>query len=718
MENTKRTIIDKYESLASIEDRYRKAFFIIEKKVETENKEIFQVKDLKEFTGNKYSNMAEVAGILRNNNLIEYNEAHLRENPKPYSLVEFSPIDSSELTKEELIRLFRAATGILRNINCEKYFLYMAMEKYYFDSNLKSAWRKILSSKSSFRYIAKALEDNQVIENIENSELESELNLYSNALIQLFNTIEFNSVDKDVVSESLENLFGDVSLADNKNSFYTPKEVNELVSKLIDIEPESAVMDFAAGTGALLSAISKENVGKKIEFYAVEKDERVKELCYLNLNGLNKLNADIKAEDSLLYSSDDNFDYVITNPPWNLTEYDKVKIEENEVKYIQQYEGVKIYPVKNSADVAFIQLATYYADKKAVIIIDSAFLSRAGNEKRLRKWLIEKDILETVIFLPEKIFYNTAFTGAILIINKQKPADKKVRFINAESFCTPHPYRKNILLLNNIDKIVEIYNDSNEIKGISQNITHTDINYVGHDLNIFPYLKEETKIDVQSSFKKLIDSNHQYTKTLDDIKLELKKYSTEKFSDISTFTRGENYKASELSVQSDKTMAVFKSISVDDIKFIPSALVNDESKIIKAGDILVNVFGTNKENLGKTLLITEEMLKNLPEKATVSSTLAILRLNKAVENISPEYLEQVINSEKFKQHCNNYFTTSNISNISKQIIDKFQVPVPPSKEELKRITELLSGLNILNEEISKQISFVTEIKNGIIQELY
>ena len=118
------------------------------------------------------------------------------------------------------------------------------------------------------------------------------------------------------------------------------------------------------------------------------------------------------------------------------------------------------------------------------------------------------------------------------------------------------------------------------------------------------------------------------------------------------------------------------------------------------------------------MLVTEEVLKSLKHDAVVSSTLAILRIKDSNQNISSEYLEQVINSDKFKKYCAAHFSISNISNISKGLIDKFEVPIPSSKEELETITGVLVKLNKLNELIFTQIEQVNNIKNGVIQDLY
>lgn len=76
---------------------------------------------------------------------------------------------------------------------------------------------------------------------------------------------------------------------------------------------------------------------------------------------------------------------------------------------------------------------------KAAIVLDTGAASRgSGNanknkEKDVRRWFVEQDLIEGVIYLPENLFYNTCAPGILLFLNKAKPTERqgKLFLINA-----------------------------------------------------------------------------------------------------------------------------------------------------------------------------------------------------------------------------------------------------------------------------------------------
>jgi type I restriction enzyme M protein len=108
------------------------------------------------------------------------------------------------------------------------------------------------------------------------------------------------------------------------------------------------------------------------------------------------------------------------------------------------------------------------------IVIDNGCLFRGGKEKAIRSAVLseKQDLVECVILLPEKLFYNTGAPGAIIIFNLHKPAQRKgkVLFINASKEAEQHPeVRKlNRLSDDNIQKIADTYKNYTEEKGFSR----------------------------------------------------------------------------------------------------------------------------------------------------------------------------------------------------------------------------------------------------------
>lgn len=103
----------------------------------------------------------------------------------------------------------------------------------------------------------------------------------------------------------------------------------------------------------------------------------------------------------------------------------------------------------------------HFAKKKVGIVLDQGALFRSGKEAKIREKIVKNDLIEAIILLPEKLFYNTGAAGIILILNKEKPEDRKgkILFINASNEFVKHPEVKklNILSDENIDKIVKAY---------------------------------------------------------------------------------------------------------------------------------------------------------------------------------------------------------------------------------------------------------------------
>ena len=128
---------------------------------------------------------------------------------------------------------------------------------------------------------------------------------------------------------------------------------------------------------------------------------------------------------------------------------------------------------------------------KAAIVLDTGGASRgSGNantnkEKEVRKWFVDNDIVEGVIYLPENLFYNTSAPGIILILNKNKAKEKKEKLflLNASKhFEKGDP--KNFTPQESIAKIAETFINWKEEEKFSKIVTLEEIKK--NDYNISP----------------------------------------------------------------------------------------------------------------------------------------------------------------------------------------------------------------------------------------
>jgi type I restriction enzyme M protein len=136
-------------------------------------------------------------------------------------------------------------------------------------------------------------------------------------------------------------------------------------------------------------------------------------------------------------------------------------------------------------------LASLNDSGRAAIVLDTGAASRgSGNansnkEKDVRKWFVEQDLIEGVIYLPENLFYNTTASGIILFLNKDKPEERrgKLFLLNASrEFAKGDP--KNYVTDNAILRIADTFKSWRQEEKFSRIVTREEI--AKNDFNISP----------------------------------------------------------------------------------------------------------------------------------------------------------------------------------------------------------------------------------------
>ena len=138
-----------------------------------------------------------------------------------------------------------------------------------------------------------------------------------------------------------------------------------------------------------------------------------------------------------------------------------------------------------------IILASLNPQGRAAVVLDTGAASRgSGNantnkEKDVRRWFVEQDLIEGVIYLPENLFYNTSAPGVILALNKAKPKERKNKLflLNAiNEFTKGDP--KNYLAADAIMRIADTFNAWKEVEKYSRILSRDEI--AKNDFNISP----------------------------------------------------------------------------------------------------------------------------------------------------------------------------------------------------------------------------------------
>jgi type I restriction enzyme M protein len=196
-------------------------------------------------------------------------------------------------------------------------------------------------------------------------------------------------------------------------------------------------------------------------------------------------------------SSLKKFDIVTANPMWN-QDFPQSTYEND--SYNRFVFG---YPPSGSADWGWIQhmLASLNDGGRMAIVIDTGAVARgsgnvgANKERDIRKQLIEKNLVEAVILLPENMFYNTTAPAVIMIVNKGKRKPGEILLINASHLFkkgTP----KNFLPDDAISQIADLYAEWKDEEGLSKVVTKQEAAKNDYNLSPSRYVAQDNGEDV------------------------------------------------------------------------------------------------------------------------------------------------------------------------------------------------------------------------------
>jgi type I restriction enzyme M protein len=343
-------------------------------------------------------------------------------------------------------------------------------------------------------------------------------------LVELFSSKKLHRVSPDILGDAYEWVLRYFAPQKAKEGeVYTPREVIKLLVEILNPKPKEAVYDPACGSGGMLiisynHAREKYGAGeaKKLSLYGQEANQTTHALCKMNLYIHNIRDVDLAIGDTLLYpkfkegNTLKTFNVVIANPPWNQDGYGEEVLKKGE--FWKQRYSYGFVP-NQSADWAWIQHMLVSTDGKngrVGVVIDNGCLFRGGKEKSIRERVLKDDLLECVVLLPEKLFYNTGAPGALLFFNKHKPAERKgkILFINASSEYEQHPEVRKLNRLGdqNIKKIAGAYGKFKDVDGFARVVSLDEVKENDYNLNVTLYVFPEERaegIDVEKEWDEL-----------------------------------------------------------------------------------------------------------------------------------------------------------------------------------------------------------------------
>ena len=328
-------------------------------------------------------------------------------------------------------------------------------------------------------------------------------------LIEAISTkrLGLDDVEADIIGKSYEYLIRKFAEGGGQSAgeFYTPPEVGTIMSRVLQPEPGMAIYDPTCGSGGLLIkceiAMEEATKGKHrtvapLKLYGQEYTADTWAMACMNMI-IHDMEGQIEIGDTFKNPKFRDtrgklrtFDRVVANPMWNQDWFTEADYDSDELERFPSGAG---FPGKSSADWGWVQHihASLNETGRAAIILDTGAASRgSGNagtnkEKSVRQWFVDHDLVESVLYLPENLFYNTTAPGIVIFLNRAKSKDRrgKVFLVNASQIYEKGD-PKNFIPEEGIARIAETLIGWQEEEKLSRIVDHAELKK--NDYNISP----------------------------------------------------------------------------------------------------------------------------------------------------------------------------------------------------------------------------------------
>lgn len=315
----------------------------------------------------------------------------------------------------------------------------------------------------------------------------------------------------DIIGNAYEFLIKNFASTSGKKAgeFYTPPEVSDLIAEILDPKEGDQICDPACGSGSLLMKCGRKirdkfKGSRKYALFGQEAIGSTWALAKMNMFLHGEDNHRIEWGDTIrnpkLLDNKGNlllFDIVTANPPFSLEKWGHDKAEAD--THGRFHRGI---PPRTKGDYAFIlhMIETLKPRSGRMgVVVPHGVLFRGASEGRIRQKLIEENLLDTVIGLPEKLFYGTGIPAAIMVFKKKK-ADDNILFIDASREYQSGK-NQNYLRPEDLEKIVSTCRARKSVDKYAYLATPDEIRENDYNLNIPRYVdtfEEEEEIDLMA----------------------------------------------------------------------------------------------------------------------------------------------------------------------------------------------------------------------------
>ena len=315
---------------------------------------------------------------------------------------------------------------------------------------------------------------------------------------------DFEGSQIDLFGDAYEFLISNYAANAGKSGgeFFTPQHVSNLIAKLAmhKLTSVNKIYDPACGSGSLLLQAKKQFDDHIIEegFFGQEINHTTYNLARMNmfLHNINYDKFNIQLGNTLLepaLGSDKPFDAIVSNPPYSVK---WIGSDDPTLINDERFAPAGVLAPKSKADFAFVLHALNYLSSKgrAAIVCFPGIFYRGGAEQKIRKYLVDKNFVETVISLAPNLFFGTTIAVNILVLSKSK-TDTTTQFIDASGLFKKET-NNNVLLDEHIDQIMAVFDTKDNVAHFAQSMPFEKVADNDYNLSVSCYVETKDSREV------------------------------------------------------------------------------------------------------------------------------------------------------------------------------------------------------------------------------
>lgn len=507
--------------------------------------------------------------------------------------------------------------------------------------------------------------------------------------------------------------------------FFTPQEVSDVLARITEVGNPNIrkVYDPACGSGSLLLKFAK-TVGKRnpqLKYFGQEVNPTTYNLCRINmfLHDINYDNFDIQLGDTLhnpLQLDAGPFDAIVSNPPYSL----KWDGKDNAILINDpRYAPAGVLAPKSAADLAFTMHMLYNLGETGTcaIVEFPGVLYRGGDEQKIRRYLVSNNYVDTVIQLPQNLFFGVGIATCIIVLRKSARPDSKVLFIDASNLFKKDG-NKNKLLPEHQDAIVEAYAKREAKQYFTALVPIEDIEKNDYNLSVSSYVEQEDKrekVDIDAINAELVDVVAQINELrgrMDEIvtnlgsKNMIQRLIHEMCPDgvpmvalgkIGSLVRGNGLQKKDFvdhgigCIHYGQIYTRFGLFTDKTLAYVSESLANKLTPV-ESGNLVIACTSENVEDVCKCVAW-------LGDQTIVTGGHAVVFKHSQ----NPKYIAYCFTSEDFQMQKRKYAFGAKVIDIKIDKLASIQIPLPPLPIQ-ERIVEILDKFTVLVSSLDSEIS--------------